>query len=110
MKKTTLFMLLAMTAMTAGAQSKLDLQSRAALRDMKAVAAQTGKAGSPERISAEAKSLKVLVRLNPGFDASALNADGLTVNRTRGEFVTVSVPMNKLDALNNNPAVMSLSY
>lgn len=110
MKKTTLFMLLAMTAMTAGAQSKLDLQSRAALRDMKAVAAQTGKVGSPERISAEAKSLKVLVRLNPGFDASALNADGLTVNRTRGEFVTVSVPMNKLDALNNNPAVMSLSY
>ena len=110
MKKSTLLVLLAMTFMSAGAQSKLDLQSRAALRDMQAVAAQTGKAGSPERISAAAKRVNVLVRLNPGFDASALNADGITVSRSRDEFATVSVPMDKIDALNDNAAVMSMTY
>ncbi len=110
MKKTTLSMLLAMAFLSAGAQSKLDLQSRAALRDMKAVAARTGKAGSPERISAATTAVKMLVRLNPGFDASALNADGVTISRTRGEFVTVSVPMDKIDALNDNAAVMSIAY
>lgn len=110
MKKTTLFLLLAMTFSAAGAQSKLDLQSRAALREMKATAAQTGKAGSPERVSAETKSVKMLVRLNTGYDATALNGDGITVSRTRDEFVSVSVPMDKIDALNDNPAVKSIAY
>lgn len=110
MKKTAISVLFAMGILTAGAQSKLDLQSLAALRDMQTVAAQTGKAGSPERISAEAKQMLVLVRLNPGFDASALHADGMTVVRSRGEFVTVSLPMNKINTLNDNAAVKSLSY
>ena len=110
MKKTAISVLFAMGILTAGAQSKLDLQSLAALRDMQTVAAQTGKAGSPERISAEAKQMQVLVRLNPGFDASALHADGMTVVRSRGEFVTVSLPMNKINTLNDNAAVKSLSY
>lgn len=103
-------LLLAMTAMTAGAQSKLDLQSRAALRSMQAEAVQQSKLGTGAKRAAESATVQVLVRMKPGCDPQTLNGGAFKVIRSRGEFAAVELPLDKIDALNDNSAVESFTY
>ena len=110
MKKTTIMMLLAMTAMTAGAQSKLDMQSRLALRQLQEQATMQGRTASPAKAQVQEAAVQVLVKMKPGCDPLTLNADGMKVGRTRGGFATVTLPLDKVDVLNDNPGVESFSY
>lgn len=103
-------LLLAMTAMTAGAQSKLDLQSRAALRSMQTEAAQQGKLEVGAKAAAGQTTVQVLVRMKPGCDPQTLNGGAVKVIRSRGAFAAVELPLAEIGALNDNSAVESFTY
>ncbi len=108
MKRKSITVLLALAALQAGAQSKLDLQSRLALRA--AQTEQTARRVSATDAQAEADHVKVLVRMKPGCDAAALRQAGFEVGRTRGEFAVVTLAADEIDSLNANAAVESISY
>lgn len=108
MNKRSITILLALAALQAGAQSKLDLQSRLALRAAQAQPAACRAAANGTE--AEDARVKVLVRMKPGCDAESLRQAGFEVGRTRGEFAVVTIAADAIDSLNANAAVESIAY
>lgn len=111
MKKRNLAVLFAVMALTASAQSKLDIQSRARLLDtreqIEVLAKQKGM--TAKKAAAEQK-IEVFVKMNTGIDATELSAKGFDVKANRAEFAVVSLPLSRIDELNDMTDVSSISY
>ena len=103
-------MSLAMVATTALAQSKLDAQSRMALRQLTAKASAAANNGSADAQASADPQLQVMVRMVPGHTPHEIFIDGVEVGVTRSEFGVVTLPLSKLKDLNNLPEVMSMAY
>lgn len=109
MKKHILLMSLALIATTSFAQSKLDAQSRLAIRQLAAKAAAQAKPGTSGTAAAD-EQLQVMVRMIPGHTPSEISLDGVEIGVTRSEFGVVSLPLSRLDDLNALPEVQSIAY
>lgn len=103
-------MSLALIATTSFAQSKLDAQSRLAVRELAARAAAQAKPGATPESAAANEQLQVMVRMMPGHTPEEISLDGVEVGVTRSEFGVVSLPLARLDALNALPEVQSIAY
>lgn len=111
MKRRNLTVLFAVAALTASAQSKLDIQSRMRLQDLKE---QVETAARQKGVNAKAmeaqKNIEVFVRMTDGADAAALRDKGFNVEASRAEFAVVSLPVSRIMELNDIADVKSMSY
>lgn len=110
MKKHLILISLALAATTSFAQSKIDAQSRMALTQLTATAAQNDRNNAPESPTAEQQTVEVMVRMEPGHSPEEISIDGVEVGVTRSEFGVVSLPLSKMEALEALPEVRSISY
>ena len=110
MKKHLILISLALAATTSFAQSKIDAQSRMALTQLTATAAQNDRKNAPESPTAEQQTVEVMVRMEPGHSPEEISIDGVEVGVTRSEFGVVSLPLSKMEALEALPEVRSISY
>lgn len=78
-------------------------------------AAQTAKCGIDtralvaEELTSGATQIRFLAKLAPGFNPSALEKEGITVGARAGNIVTLTVPVEKLDLLDNNKQILQYS-
>ncbi len=111
MKKKSLTVLFALAALTAGAQSKLDLASRLRLENLQQeVEAAAKQNGMPFKAAAQQKTVKVTVLMRDGVDASTLAQRGFDVTASRNEVGVVSLPLDRVAELDGMNDVASLSY
>ena len=110
MRKHLMLISLALATTTSFAQSKLDAQSRLALAQLTSVAAQSGRNSTPESPATAQQKVEVMVRMQPGHSPEEISLDGIEVGVTRSEFGVVSVPLDKIDALEALPNVQSIAY
>ena len=110
MKKHLILMSLALAATASMAQSKIDTQSRMALTQLTAKAAASARGGHAEAQAAERQTVEVMVRMMPGHTPEEISIDGAEVGVTRSEFGVVSIPINRIDALEALPEVQSIAY
>ncbi len=111
MKKKTLTVLFALAALTAGAQTKLDLQSRMLLMDLRGeVEAAAKRSGKPFKALAQEKTVSVTVLMNDGVDAAALADKGFGIRASREEVGVVTLPLSRIDELSGMADVKSISY
>ena len=100
MKKFYFSLLVVALALSATAESKLDLHSRALLRQYKTV-------NAPVKYDARTKSFQIrkapvthvngLIELEEGATFDQLAAEGITVNRTRGRIALVTMPVSEVE-------------
>lgn len=86
--------------LSVSAQSKLDLQSRMSLRQLKMEQAPAGfnaKTKSVQMRTAPANRVNGFITLADGTTAEQLEAEGITVVRTRGNIALVSMPINSVE-------------
>ena len=86
MKKHLILISLALAATTSFAQSKIDAQSRMALTQLTATAAQNDRNNAPESPTAEQQTVEVMVRMEPGHSPEEISIDGEEVPFTKTEF------------------------
>lgn len=111
MKKRTLIALFAVAALTANAQSKLDLQSKAMLQNLREQVENTAhKKGIAPKKAAAQQQIEVVVIMNDGEDASQLAAKGFEMKADRGEIGVVALPLSRIEELNSVKGVKSISY
>lgn len=111
MKKFYLGLLAAALAVSASAESKLDLHSRAILRQHKMV-------NVPTKYDARTKSLKTrktpathvngLIELEEGATFDQLSAEGIIVNRTRGRIALVTMPIGDVERFSTLKCIKKL--
>ena len=110
MKKHVILMSLALAATTSFAQSKLDAQSRMALTQLTAKAELAARNNTTKAQATNQQTVEVMVRMTPGHSPEEINIEGVEVGVTRSEFGVVSLPINKIDALEALPEVQSIAY
>ncbi len=111
MKKRKLLALLAMAALTANAQSKLDLQSLARMQELREqVETSALQKGLTAKKAAQQETIEVVVKMHNGTDAAALAAKGFDLKANRGEFAVVSMPLSRIEELNDIESVESIGY
>ena len=104
MKKFFLSLLAIGIALSAGAQSKLDLQSRATLRQLQKVntpVTYNAKTKSLQTRTAPATIVNAIVKLNDGVTAADLEAEGVKVNRMRGNIALVTLPVKDVERVSS---------
>lgn len=113
MNKSTIIMLSAMLALSGNAlaQSKLDLGSRATLRQARVTALTKPGArfAKAKKETTEATALHAFLTLNSGFAAADLaDIPGLEIRGGRGVRLMAEFPTEALEALENSAAVKSI--
>ncbi|MDO4496527.1 MAG: S8 family serine peptidase, partial [Bacteroidales bacterium] len=97
MKKSFLTLLLAGLALCSHAQGSLSLASRAHLRQLRNVPA--------ESRSTQATTVLAMIKLSEGFSAAELQKAGVDIVRTDREFVFANVAIDAIDKVSSHPAV-----
>lgn len=111
MKKFYFSLLVALLALSAAAESKLDLNSRAILRQYKM-------GNVPVKYDARTKSLQTrkapathvngLIELEEGATFEQLEAAGIKVNRKRGRIALVTMPISEVERFSTLKSVKTL--
>lgn len=111
MKKRTLAAMLAMVALSAGAQSKLDLQSLTRMQELKEqVETSALQKGMTPQKAAMQETIDVVVKMKDGVEAKSLAEQGFEVKAGRGEVAVVTLPLSRIEELNNVEDVESIGY
>lgn len=102
MKRCFVLALLFGSAMAVSAQSSLDLISRSRLRQQRLVIKQERTTGDVQMkvrggLSASATNMFGMVKLDSGTSVEALEAEGVKVVGSRGDFAFVSVPIDDVE-------------
>lgn len=97
--------------MMASAQSGLDLQSRAALRQHKTekVPGHNAYTKALETVGIPATHVTGLIKLAPGATAEQLEAEGVNVVRVRGDIAMVSMPVGDVERISMLKCIKTLS-
>lgn len=107
MRKIYFSLLVAGVAFTGMAQSKLDLRSRAALRQHKVEYNLRTKSFEP--VETAKKSVTAMIKLAPGATASQLEAEGVKVMRTRGDIAFVVMPVEDVERVSALSCIKTMS-
>lgn len=111
MKKFYFSLLVAALTLSATAESKLDLHSRALLRQYQTV-------NAPVKYDARTKSFQIrknpvthvngLIEIEEGATFDQLAAEGITVNRTRGRIALVTMPIGEVERFSTLKCIKKL--
>lgn len=103
--------MLAMVALSAGAQSKLDLQSLTRMQELKEqVETSALQKGMTPQKAAMQETIDVVVKMKDGVEAKSLAEQGFEVKAGRGEVAVVTLPLSRIEELNNVEDVESIGY
>lgn len=110
MKKISISAMLLAMAVTASAQSSLDLGSRATLRQYQTQNIPTHNAYTKalEQLNIPTSHITGLIKLAEGATAQDLEAEGVNVVRTRGDIALVSMPIDDVERISNLKQIKTL--
>lgn len=111
MKKICITTLLLGIALTGIAQSKLDLRSRAILRQYQTekVPTYNSRTKSFDSPVAAPKYVGAMIKLSEGASAEELEAEGVNVIRTRGNIAMVTMPVSEVERISKLKSIKTLS-